>query len=96
MPFWSLTMKFACFSEIAAPPILRPLSPAASIRRPAESPGGLRNALPAEGIPSGWCSRRHFRISSRRPAIVAASAGSRWNDALSTTSPAGALNRESR
>jgi hypothetical protein len=48
-----LTMKFACFSEIAAPPTLNPFSPASSINRPAESPCGFRNALPADGIPSG-------------------------------------------
>ena len=30
-----LTMKFACFSEMRAPPISRPYSPAASIRRAA-------------------------------------------------------------
>src|SRR5262249_3634247 len=30
-----LTMKFACFSEMRAPPISRPFSPAASIRRAA-------------------------------------------------------------
>ena len=71
VPFWSLTMKFACFSETAAPPIRRPLSPAASISRPAESPGGLRNALPADGSPSGWCACRQRRISSRRALIVA-------------------------
>ncbi len=70
VPFWSLTMKLACFSDTTAPPIRRPLSPAASISRPAESPGGLRKTLPADGMPSGWCAWRQRRISSRRPLIV--------------------------
>ena len=39
VPFWSLTMKLACFSDTTAPPIRRPLRPAASMSRPAESPG---------------------------------------------------------
>ena len=80
VPFRSLTMKFACFSETRrAADRAGPSARAASIRRPAESPGGLRNVEPADGIPSGWCSRRQRRISSRRPAIVAGSAGSRRN-----------------
>ena len=70
VPFWSLTMKLACFSETTAPPIRVPLSPAASISRPAESPGGLRKTLPADGSPSGWCAWRQWRISSRRALIV--------------------------
>ena len=86
VPRWSLTMKFACFSDTAAPPIRVPFSPAASIRRPAESPGGLRNTLPADGIPSGWWVRRHVRISSRLAAIAAGSAGVRWKVASITSS----------
>ena len=70
VPFWSLTMKLACFSETTAPPIRSPLSPAASIRRPAESPGGLRKTLPADGSPSGWWAWRQRRISSSRALIV--------------------------
>ena len=38
--------------------------------RPAESPGGLRKTLPADGRPSGWCSWRQWRISSSRALIV--------------------------
>ena len=34
--------KLACFSDTTAPPTRRPLSPSASMSRPAESPGGLR------------------------------------------------------
>ena len=63
-------MKLACFSETTAPPIRVPLSPAASISRPAESPSGLRKTLPADGRPSGWCACRQWRISSRRALIV--------------------------
>ena len=36
----------ACFSDTTAPPIRAPLQPAASIRRPAESPGGFVNTEP--------------------------------------------------
>ena len=32
-------MKFACFSDTTAPPMRRPLRPASSMSRPAESPG---------------------------------------------------------
>ena len=68
-PFWSLTMKFACFSETTAPPMRSPFRPAASISRPAESPGGLRKTLPADGSPSGWCACRQRRMSSSRALI---------------------------
>ncbi len=51
VPFWSLTMKLACFSETTAPPIRRPLRPASSMRRPADSPSGLRKTLPADRQP---------------------------------------------
>src|SRR5881396_456030 len=61
-PF-GLTMKFACFSEIRAPPISWPLSPHASIRRAAYLPGGLRNTEPAFGSSSG-CSAMRFASSS--------------------------------
>src|SRR5262245_24396274 len=44
-----VTMKLACSSEICAPPKRRPLSPAASIRRPAKSPGGFLKTEPHEG-----------------------------------------------
>src|SRR5437660_635954 len=61
-PF-GLTMKFACFSEIRAPPISWPLSPQASIRRAAYFPGGLRNTEPAFGSSRG-CSAIRFASSS--------------------------------
>src|SRR5258708_29275081 len=61
-PF-GLTMKFACFSEIRAPPISWPLSPQASTRRAAWSPGGLRNTEPAFGSSSG-CSAMRCASSS--------------------------------
>ena len=50
-PFWSLTMKLACFSETTAPPIRRPLSPAASISRPAESPRRVAEDAPGRRQP---------------------------------------------
>jgi hypothetical protein len=31
-------------------------SPASSMSLPADVPSGLRNTLPADGIPSGWCA----------------------------------------
>ena len=40
-----------------------PCSPSASMSRPAESPGGVRNTEPAFA-PPGWCSRRQRTISS--------------------------------
>ena len=40
-------MKLACNSLTAAPPTRSPFRPAMSINRPAWSPGGLRNTLPA-------------------------------------------------
>ena len=58
-----------------------PCSPAASMRRPAESSGGLVNTEPAFG-PPGWCSRRQRTISS----ISAVGAGRR-RPACSPTRP---------
>ena len=40
-------MKLACFSDTWAVPIRYPLSPAASIRRPAESSSGFVKTEPA-------------------------------------------------
>ncbi len=57
-PPLSAWMKLACFSETCAVPSRKPFRPAASISRPAESPGGLMNTEPALE-PPGWCSRRH-------------------------------------
>ncbi len=96
LPFLSLRIQLACRSEITAPPIRWPLRPAASMSRPAESPGGLRKTLPALGIPSGWCARRHALISSSRAAMTPGSSGASVNDAVTTTSggdPAGACFR---
>ena len=45
-----LTMKFACFSDTRAPPIAKPLRPAALDQpRRMIAVGGLRNTLPAFG-----------------------------------------------
>ena len=63
----SATKKFACFSETTAPPMRSPLQPAASMSRPAASPGGFVNTDPAFW-PPGWCSRRQRTISSMRVA----------------------------
>ena len=63
-PPGSAWMKLACLSDTAAVPIRSPLAPAASISRPAESPGGLVNTDPAFW-PPGWCSRRHRTMSDR-------------------------------
>ena len=49
----SAWMKLACLVDTSAVPIRRPLHPAASMSRPAESPGGLVNTDPAFG-PPGW------------------------------------------
>ena len=68
----SATKKLACFSDTTAPPTRRPLQPAASMSRPAESPGGLVNTEPAF-CPPGWCSRRQRTISSMRAAHAAGS-----------------------
>ena len=63
----SAWMKLACFSDTRAVPRRTPFSPAASTRRPAESPGGLVNTEPAL-LPPGWCWRRQRTISaSGRP-----------------------------
>jgi len=51
-------MKFACRVLTLAVPIRSPLSPAASISRPAWSPGGLRKTLPAFWSASGWVATR--------------------------------------
>src|SRR5690606_4369691 len=53
-----LTMKLPWTVEISAPPIRVPLSPAASISRPAQSPGGFLKTLPELGIPRGCLLRR--------------------------------------
>ena len=59
----SAWMKLACLGDTSAEPSRRPRAPAASMRRPAESPGGLVNTEPALA-PPGWCSRRHRTMSA--------------------------------
>ena len=61
-----LTMKFACFGLTIAPPTVRPLRPAASMSRPAKSPGGLRKIDPVFGCASGCFLMRSFAISLMR------------------------------
>ena len=63
-----------------------PLEPSESTSRPAESPGGFRKTLPADGMPSGWCSRRQARMSSSLARISAGSAGRSRNTAAITIS----------
>ena len=69
----STWMKLACFGETSALPRRRPLSPAASMRRPAESSGGFVNTDPALA-PPGWWALRHRTISasSASPSVVRA------------------------
>ena len=81
-----LTMKLACFGLTMAPPTRRPLSPSSSMRRPAESPSGLRKTLPADFWPMGWWAWRQRRMSSSRAVMAAGSAGSRSKTAETTTS----------
>ena len=50
----TLVMKLACTGETSAPPRRTPLTPAASSKRPAESPGGFLNVLPKVRTPRGW------------------------------------------
>src|SRR5690606_5913513 len=68
-----LTMKFACFCETIAPPSVRPFNPAASISRPAWSPGGLRNTEPQLGTRNGCVAAR---CASRRRIAVSSASGS--------------------
>src|ERR1700686_1169696 len=64
---WStLTMKFACFGEICAPPDRLPLRPAASMSRPARSSGGFLKTLPRLRIPYGCDALRSAWIESVR------------------------------
>src|SRR2546428_5655543 len=58
-----LTMKFACLGLTIAPPTAWPLSPAASTRRPAKSPGGFRKIDPVFGCASGCFLIRSLAIS---------------------------------
>src|SRR5213080_2715067 len=58
-----LMMKLACFSDTEAPPMRKPLRPAASMRRAAWSPGGLVNTEPQLHSPIGCEARRRSRSS---------------------------------
>ena len=59
--FWK---KLACFSATCAPPTLRPLNPAASMRRPAKSPAGFLKNDPQVGLSAGWRDLRSSRLDS--------------------------------
>ena len=83
---WSLTMKLACFSLTTAPPTRVPFRPSRSMMPPAESSVGLRNTLPADGMPSGWWAWRQLRISSSRRPTSSGSSGVRSKLAHVTTS----------
>ena len=69
---FAFTMKFECFVETCAPPMVKPFRPLASIRRAAWSSGGLRKTLPAFGSFSGCDATRCMRSSFTR-AIAARS-----------------------
>jgi len=53
------TIKFACFDEICAPPIILPFNPQSSISLAAKYPGGLTNIDPALGLSNG-CETAFF------------------------------------
>ena len=78
--------KLACLSDTTAPPTRRPLSPAASMSRPAESPGGLRNTEPAFGAARLVLASPAHDLG--RPARSQAAGSSRvaTNSAATTTS----------
>ena len=59
----SFTITFACRSEMCARPARTPFSPAASISRPACSPGGFLKTDPAFARPCGCDAiRRSYRF----------------------------------
>src|SRR5690606_17393219 len=74
----SAWMKLACLVDTEAVPTRRPLAPAWSMRRPAESPSGLVKTDPALG-PPGWLARRQATISEivRAPSSGSPGASSR-------------------
>ena len=71
--FPRFTIKFACLGDTIASPTRSPLHPAASISRPAYSPSGRLNTLPAEGTSNGCRALRFRMISFRRSVRRAAS-----------------------
>ena len=93
----SFTMKLACRGDTTAPPMRRPLSPARSMRAPADrgtpsgsgpSPGrGFWNTQPADACPRGCVRLR--KASERRAAARSADASPRptLNSAQRTSSP---------
>ena len=74
-------MKFACFVDTSAPPIAKPLSPQASTRRAAWSPGGLRNTLPAFGRESGCVAIRRSSSCLIRASAASVTPGGNANHA---------------
>ncbi len=80
-------MKLACTGEKRARPTLMSLQPAASSRRPAESPGGLVKTLPNVRTPWGWVARRWPRYSARRARMAVSSPGRSPKQTMATTSP---------
>src|SRR5579875_1393275 len=88
----SLTTKFACFSEIEAPPTRRPRQPAASSSMPALRPSargsrGFLNVEPNVLIPEGCAARRRSRISASVALTASGSVGVSANRARATISP---------
>ena len=86
-------MKFACFSEMIAPPITRPLRPHSSISFAAYVPGGLRKTEPAFGSPSGWLAMRRerfFHLAARLRAVAAGQRENRCDEPLFQRTSAGA------
>ena len=83
-PPGSAWTKLACFVDTSAVPWRRPLQPAASIRRPAESPGGFVNTDPAFW-PPGWLARRQATISDSVRSPAPRSPAARPSVAATTT-----------
>ena len=91
----SAWMKLACLVDTAAVPCRRPLPPAASMRRPAESPGGLVNTEPAFG-PPGWLARRQAHDLGELGAAPLGVAGARGPGSAASTSWCGLRPTERR
>ncbi len=72
-----LTITLACLGLTWAPPTLVPLRPAASSRRPAESPGGFLKIEPAVGCPEGSAAHRRVLSSS---ILARSAAGDPWRE----------------
>lgn len=87
-PPW-FTMKFACTVEISAAPSRAPLSPAASISRPAKSPGGFRNTDPQLGTSVGCAACRRASSRSISACTASRSEGVTASVAATSTAPSG-------